>query len=538
MEPNKRARRDAPLVKLSVDLIKTYKTINQVYYASKKKRQVASTLSDPARSRKLFNEGHDDENADYIVRVGELFNERYEIVGSLGKGSFGQVVKAYDRLSGEYVAVKIIKNKTPFFNQALIEIRLLEHMNSKDPDDQYKIVRLKEHFRFCNHLCLVFELLSYNLYDLLRNTHFHGVSLNLIRKFAHQILTAMLFMSTGDIDVVHCDLKPENILLRNPKRSAVKIIDFGSSCHSNERMYKYIQSRFYRAPEILLELDYGFPIDTWSLGCILVEMHVGEPLFSGQNEFDQMVKICEVLGQPPDHLLDNSPKAKKFFTQRENPIPGLSKYVLRRVDKHRTGGGDTNTKTNKTLSDIIGVETGGPQGRRRGEVGHTVTDYLKFKNLVERMLAFDPAERIIPLEALHHSFFLQTSDEGTITNTGLNSTLTTPTTVNTPSIPFPLPLPLPSAPPLLQHSTSSGHIDEIKHRAPASPLGRTQSHYFAPATASPTRTQRSPPSIPVTLNLPTVLPSILPPLSSITSHAHSHRHSSPPSPSKSCQVTL
>ncbi len=73
------------------------------------------------------------------------------------------------------------------------------------------LVRLIEHFRFRNHLCLVFELLSYNLYDLLRNTHFHGVSLNLIRKFAHQILTSLLFMSTPEIDVIHCDLKPESI---------------------------------------------------------------------------------------------------------------------------------------------------------------------------------------------------------------------------------------------------------------------------------------------------------------------------------------
>ena len=83
---------------------------------------------------------------------------------------------------------------------------------------------------FRNHLCLVFELLSYNLYELLRNTNFRGVSLNLTRKFAQQLCTALLFLSTPEINVIHCDLKPENILLCNPKRSAIRIVDFGSSC--------------------------------------------------------------------------------------------------------------------------------------------------------------------------------------------------------------------------------------------------------------------------------------------------------------------
>lgn len=98
------------------------------------------------------------------------------------------------------------------------------------------VVRLKRHFMFRNHLCLVFELLSYNLYELLRNTNFRGVSLNLTRKFAQQLCTALLYLSTPDINVIHCDLKPENILLCNPKRSAVRIVDFGSSCQVGQRV--------------------------------------------------------------------------------------------------------------------------------------------------------------------------------------------------------------------------------------------------------------------------------------------------------------
>jgi dual specificity tyrosine-phosphorylation-regulated kinase 1 len=140
----------------------------------------------------------------------------------------------------------------------------------------------------------VFEMLSLNLYELLKNTQFGGVSLNLIRKFAKQVLKALAFLARKDVDIIHCDLKPENILLRHPKKSGVKVIDFGSSCRSNKRMYTYIQSRFYRSPEVMLGLPYAVSIDMWSLGCILAEMHTGEPLFSGSDQFDQMQKIVKV----------------------------------------------------------------------------------------------------------------------------------------------------------------------------------------------------------------------------------------------------
>lgn len=157
-----------------------------------------------------------------------------------------------------------------------------------------KLVRLISHFMYRNHQCLVFELLSLNLYEVLKNKQFEGLSLVLIRKFAKQILRSLSFLARPNIDIIHCDLKPENILLSNHRQSKVKVIDFGSSCRSNKRMYSYIQSRFYRSPEVMLGLPYSVAIDMWSLGCILVEMHTGEPLFSGTDQVDQMQKIVKV----------------------------------------------------------------------------------------------------------------------------------------------------------------------------------------------------------------------------------------------------
>ncbi|GFN99347.1 dual specificity tyrosine-phosphorylation-regulated kinase 1a [Plakobranchus ocellatus] len=330
---------------------------------------------------------------------------------------FPQVVKAFDHTDQEHVAIKIIKNKKPFLNQAQIEVKLLELMNSNDRENKYYIVRLKRNFMFRNHLCLVFELLSYNLYDLLRNTNFRGVSLNLTRKFAQQLCTALLFLATPELNIIHCDLKPENILLCNPKRSAIKIVDFGSSCQIGQRIYQYIQSRFYRSPEVLLGIPYDLAIDMWSLGCILVEMHTGEPLFAGSNEFDQMMKIVEVLGMPPKHLLDQAQKTRKYFELLPDGtyIPRKSKDNKKYKAPHC-----------RKLHDVIGADTGGPGGRRTGEVGHTTADYLKFKDLILRMLEYDPKTRITPYYALQHNFFKKTSDESTNTSNYSYSTSTSP----------------------------------------------------------------------------------------------------------------
>jgi dual specificity tyrosine-phosphorylation-regulated kinase 2/3/4 len=114
-------------------------------------------------------------------------------------------------------------------------------------------------------------------------------------------------------DVIHCDLKPENILLKSPEKSGIKIIDFGSSCFSDERIYTYIQSRFYRAPEIILGIPYTTAIDMWSFGCILTELCTGIPIFPGESEHEQLSLIMQVVGLPPDYLLTQATRKANFF---------------------------------------------------------------------------------------------------------------------------------------------------------------------------------------------------------------------------------
>ena len=101
-------------------------------------------------------------------------------------------------------------------------------------------------------------------------------------------------------------------------RFTIKIIDFGASCQTGQKHFNYIQSRFYRSPEVMLGMRYNQAIDIWSLGCILVELLTGKPLFSGKNEVDQMNKIVSVLGMPHKYILYKGLKTRMFFDQRSD----------------------------------------------------------------------------------------------------------------------------------------------------------------------------------------------------------------------------
>lgn len=197
------AHRDAeerPVHKLTVSLIGLYKSINKLYYDN--------------RAKAREDEGKpawEDENHDYIIVPGEEILNRYVVRGRVGKGSFGQVLRAYDKVTSSDVALKLIKNKKPFKNQANTEIDILMELRSLDATDEHHFVRLLDHFEHRGHPCLVFEHLSYNLYELLKNTKFRGVSLPLINKFASQSLDALHFLRLHGI--IHCDLKVRKLFV-------------------------------------------------------------------------------------------------------------------------------------------------------------------------------------------------------------------------------------------------------------------------------------------------------------------------------------
>ena len=259
----------------------------------------------------------DDENGNFKLFKGDHIYYRYEIIQLLGRGSFGQVCKCFDHKIKNFVAIKMIKNKRRYHNQAEVEIKILKCLKKRDKDKMNNVIHIEDFFYFRKHVCICFELLSNSLYELLKNNGFKGLSQRLVIRFAIQILIALKF--TKSLNIIHCDLKPENILLKKIDKSGIKVIDFGSSCFYDERIYTYIQSRFYRAPEIILGIPYSPSIDMWSFGCIVVELILGKPLFPGESEAEQLQLMMEVLGVPPVEVLNKSTKRKIFFDSSNNP---------------------------------------------------------------------------------------------------------------------------------------------------------------------------------------------------------------------------
>ncbi|XP_062383541.1 dual specificity tyrosine-phosphorylation-regulated kinase 2 isoform X2 [Sardina pilchardus] len=333
------------------------------------------------------NGGYDDDQGSYIHVPHDHISYRYEVLKVIGKGSFGQVVKAYDHKTHTHVALKMVRNEKRFHRQAAEEIRILEHLRKQDKDSAMNVIHMLEHFTFRNHICMTFELLSMNLYELIKKNKFQGFSLPLVRKFAHSILQCLDSLHKNRI--IHCDLKPENILLKQQGRSGIKVIDFGSSCYEHQRVYTYIQSRFYRAPEVILGARYGMPIDMWSLGCILAELLTGYPLLPGEDEGDQLACVIELLGMPSQKLLDSSKRAKNFVSSK-----GYPRYC-----------------TVTTLPDNTVVLNGGRsrRGKLRGPPASKdwVTalkgcDDPLFLDFLKQCLEWDPALRMTPSQALRH----------------------------------------------------------------------------------------------------------------------------------------
>ena len=184
----------------------------------------------------------------------------------------------------------------------------------------------------------MFELLSVNLYELIKQNQFRGLSTTLVRVFAQQLLNGLSLLNKARL--IHCDLKPENILLKNLESPVIKIIDFGSACDERQTVYTYIQSRFYRSPEVLLGLPYSSAIDMWSLGCIVVELFLGLPLFPGSSEYNQVSRITEMLGLAPTWMLEMGKQSGEFFEKVHDEF-GRRSYRLKSLEQYSR---DHNTK--------------------------------------------------------------------------------------------------------------------------------------------------------------------------------------------------
>ena len=353
----------------------------------------------------------------------------YEVKEWLGRGTFGQVVmchrrqkrfedeipdptKPYDR-----VAVKILKNQPSYARQGEVEISILQTLAGED-SDRFNFVTAYECFTHFNHQCLVFEMLDLNLYEFLRNEKFAPLALSSIRPIIQQVLTALDKLRS--LGLIHADLKPENIMLVNPKNTPfrVKVIDFGSATYT-KHVYNltstYLQSRYYRAPEILLGLPFDNTIDIWSLGCVAAELYLGWPLYPGASEYDQMRYIVETHGSPNQETLNKATKTSKFFVRDQyNSYTWRFKTTLEFEAETGQLAKEARKYRFNSFSDmeIVGSDRPiNPAIQYRTDYTNDTfeknseqIDRFEFISLLKKLLQLDYTKRVQPKDALKHDF--------------------------------------------------------------------------------------------------------------------------------------
>ncbi|XP_073954567.1 homeodomain interacting protein kinase isoform X1 [Choristoneura fumiferana] len=331
-------------------------------------------------------------------------SNRYEVLEFLGRGTFGQVVKCWKKGTNEIVAIKILKNHPSYARQGQIEVSILSRL-SQESADEFNFVRAYECFQHRSHTCLVFEMLEQNLYDFLKQNKFSPLPLKYIRPILQQVLTALLKLK--QLGLIHADLKPENIMLVEPARQPyrVKVIDFGSASHVSKAVCNtYLQSRYYRAPEIILGLAFCEAIDMWSLGCVVAELFLGWPLYPGSSEYDQIRYISQTQGLPTEHMLNSASKTAKFFYRDVDSTYPF--WRLKTPEEHELETGIKSKEARKyifnCLDDIGQVNV--PTDLEGGQLLAEKADRREFIDLLKRMLTMDQERRITPGEALNHAF--------------------------------------------------------------------------------------------------------------------------------------
>ncbi|XP_029921716.1 dual specificity tyrosine-phosphorylation-regulated kinase 4-like [Myripristis murdjan] len=351
------------LTEFEQEEIKGYK---KVWYLGQKAKKIQGSKS------LSFNSGYDTENGYYRMVIKDHIAYRFEVLEEIGRGAYGQVFKCRDHKTMELVAIKVIRNDKSIHNEAMAEVKILDALSKKDKKNTANILHMKEHFYFRNHLCITFELLGKDLYTVMKENNLQGFSLSQVQHFAKDLLACLQLLRKEGI--IHCDLKPENILMSDKNHNHVKVIDFGASCFEEKKRQKCIQTRLYMSPEMLLAKGYSFPIDMWSLGCILAELHTGSPLFDGDNWNDQFGCIMEVLGEPPMELLRGARLLERFYDSQ-----GFLKKIVNNNGAVRQPG-------SKNLASLL-----------------KTTD-ANFLDFIQRCLRFKPEERMTPEEAMQHAW--------------------------------------------------------------------------------------------------------------------------------------
>jgi len=292
----------------------------------------------------------------------------------------------------KYVAVKINRNVDKYRAAAKIELEILSAIRAVDREDTSNCAHLRHCFDYHGHKCFVFPLFGRSVYGFLSSNKYTPFATPHVKQFAWQIIHAVKFMH--DIKIIFTDLKPENIVfvkdvtvqrtitqdikVEIPNDPRLKVIDFGSALFENRWHNHLVQTRHYRAPEVVLGMRWSFPIDIWSIGCIMLELIYGRMVFNTHDSIDHLNQMATMIGAMPSHLKRSIPREvqKAYFHSN-----GKLKLECAKISPVQC------QKLEKYFS----------------------PDDKDLEDLISRMLRWDSTTRITAEQALRHPFFKDVS---------------------------------------------------------------------------------------------------------------------------------
>lgn len=341
-------------------------------------------------------DNYDDKEGYYAHRVGDILNDRYKVLGSYGKGVFSTVVRCVDTKAatpGYEVAIKVQRNNEMMRRAGEKEIGYLNQLVQNDPERKKHCIVFLGQFDHEDHLCMVFEAMHQNLRMALKqHGHKRGIQISAVQTYARQMFIALRYLER--LNIMHADLKPDNIVV-NDKYNLLKICDFGSASSGDDNeITPYLVSRFYRAPEIMMGLQYGCPIDMWAAAATIYELYTGKIMFQGNSNNSMLKLMQEIKGKMQHKLIRKGvfselhfdPDDNFIFRERDR-VTGREILRIIKFEQRPVPGKDL-----KSL--LMPVKL--PEGEAR--------KVMQLADLIEKGLMLDPSKRLRPSEALKLPF--------------------------------------------------------------------------------------------------------------------------------------
>lgn len=413
------------------------------------------------KDKETFNEDESRgaEDDEYLIIEDNTIIEdnaknKYKVVCQLGEGQSCIVYKILSLKDNLHYALKVYKKRLFFLKTAIKESSILKALNSSDPGGKYHIITIFDTFKYMEHVCIIIELLSQSLQNLIMNTNCNGFPLKLVRQFTKAILKSAFYIHS--MKLTHCDLKPDNILWtiktdnnnnnanENDKKSTktivIKVADFGECLQIKERrLTKYFQARFYRAPETILELSFSEKIDIWSIGCIAFELYFGEVLLPGNDSYQQLRLISEVIDEIPQEMIQKSKSAHDFYyldtsnryqlksmeayygLDDKDDIPLYAKTIEKLSDilsnevKNNTNSDLHNMESDRNISNNSFLSSVNIDNDTLLEILQGGDETVLFFDFLKGLLQINPKKRFSAAQALRHPFITGKKDLANLT---------------------------------------------------------------------------------------------------------------------------